>query len=62
MIELRQTPIYKSQLRRACVTMRNLERYGDLYLAPLVIYHNIVRLHVTMHDAFGMTEIQRLPE
>lgn len=30
------------------------------YLAKVVVDHNVVRLDISMHDAFRVTEIERL--
>ena len=61
MIELCQTPIYKSQLQAVKVIQRRLSTMGRSHLASLVIDHNVVWLHIAMHDTLGMAEIQGLP-
>jgi hypothetical protein len=60
-IKLSQAPINKSQLQRALVIWK-INGVKKLYLAPFVINHHVVWLHVAVHDAFGVTEIQRLPK
>ena len=30
----------------------------ESYLSPLVIYHDIMWLHIPMHDSFAMAEVQ----
>ena len=42
------------------VYKQNLAGCEKKYLAPFVVNHYVVWLHIAVHDAFGMTEIQSL--
>lgn len=37
-------------------------RPRESHLALLVVYHDIVRLHIPMHDALAVAEVQRLEQ
>jgi len=66
MVELRQSPIYEAQLRRITVSstreansikpIEDLDAMGD-HLSFLMIYHDIMWFHISMHDPLRMAEV-----
>lgn len=41
---------------------RQARQREDSYLSVLMVDHNVMRLHITVHDALAVAEIQRLEE
>lgn len=59
MIKLRQTPVNKSELH--LVSSVKVSQVSDTtHLSPLMVDHNVVRLHISMHDTLAVTEVECL--
>lgn len=59
-IELSQTPVYQTQLAPVHKTSVSGRVGGSSGCALRVIDHNVVRLHVAMHNTIGMSIVERL--
>ena len=62
MVELRQAPVYETELpgkEETKMREESNERIGKKleYLAFLVVNHDVVRLYVSVHYAFGVAEV-----
>ncbi len=59
-IEFGQTPVNQTQLEH--MSERTLMRHqrDRTNLALLVVNHDIVRLHIAVHDALAVAEVQSL--
>ena len=63
MVKFCETPVYKPKLITS--PGRQEQRVGIggrvmTYFAVLVVYHDIVGLHIPVHDAFRVAEIEGL--
>lgn len=55
MIEFRKTPIYQTELRR--VSEKGISKPKQSNLAFFMIYHDIMRFDISMHDALAMAKV-----
>lgn len=68
MVELGKTPVDKSQLRKSVSNTSDnkekccLSRQTHAYLPVLMIDHNVMRLHISMHDALAVAVVEGLEE
>jgi hypothetical protein len=58
MVEFCETPVDQAQLNN--ISILSPDESLQTCLAFLMINHDIVRLHVSMHDPLAMTEIECL--
>lgn len=65
MIEFGKTPVNQAELRNVLViyllgNKKNMTEGQITYLTLLMINHDIVRLHVPVHDSTRVTKVQGL--
>ena len=58
MVEFGEAPINKAQL--LVISRGRLCGFSWTYFFSLMIYHDVVRLYISMHYAFAVTEVQGL--
>ena len=61
MIEFRKAPINETKLLASLEVIKG-RKDKDTNLPPFVVYHDVVRFHVSMHDATRMAEIKSLSQ
>lgn len=61
MVKLGQTPINQAELDHVSWRISN-RTAGETYLSVLMIDHNVMRFHISVHDALAVTEIKCLEE